>query len=776
MTDTLSFPVSPSLTRSRRLLFVWFLVLFLMLGTGFAGAAERHVRVGIFENMPAAGYQEQGRAQGMYVEILESIAESEGWMLHYVPGTMVESIARLTRGDIDMLITLARSEKRAQQLEFTAESPLSTWGEVYLPPESDIQSILDLDGKTVAVMRSSLFLNGAEGLQRMAERFEIDIEYLESADNQAAMQAVAEGAADAALVNRLVALEQASQMGLKRSAILIKPIAIRFAFRRGHNADLRLTIDLYIRELKTQHTARYNDILGRWLGNEGRLGMPAWLVPGAYGAGTFILMLIGFNLYTRHQIRRATQQIRSQKELLEREVAERQLTELKLREQEQRLKHLAHHDSLTGLPNRILFLDRLTHAMALVQRDHSQLAVLFIDLDQFKKINDSLGHAAGDQVLCEASRRIRARMRVSDTLARLGGDEFVVLLEQLQSDADAAVVAGNIAEVLYQPMSIAGSELFITGSVGISIYPRDGDSTESLMQAADVAMYRAKEQGRNNYQFYQKGMNARTRELLQRQSDLRKAVENDQLLLHYQPQFDLDSGDMVGIESLVRWQLPGTGLVPPAEFITLAEESDLIVDIGNWVLREACSQNRAWQDAGLPPTRVAVNVSARHFWRHDFIETLDQALQESGLDPRWLELEITESMVMNDVDQAVRTMSAVRARGIHLAVDDFGTGYSSLNALKMFPINKLKIDFSFVRDLLTDPDDAAIVESIIALAGNMGLESIAEGVEHAEQVDMLRNLGCGQAQGFLFARPMSAARVEPMLGQCWSRWSDLRRA
>ena len=449
--------------------------------------------------------------------------------------------------------------------------------------------------------------------------------------------------------------------------------------------------------------------------------------------------------------------------LMIRDVSHRKQTEQILKDNEERLKFLAHHDSLTELPNRLLCYDRLRQAMARTRRSGQLVAVLFIDLDRFKNVNDSLGHEVGDLLLREVSQRLSYWVRESDTVARLGGDEFVIILEQIDDARYAAVVAQKLIGVLSQPIMAGGHELYITISIGITLFPTDGTDVDGLMKCADVAMYSAKEDGRNNYKFYTPDMNSRTREILQMEGELRRALEHEQFMLYYQPQFDLASGDLVGMEALLRWQHPIKGVVPPDQFISLAEDNGLIVPLGEWVIYAACRQNKAWQDRGVTPFRVAVNISPRQFRFSNLASVVGQALEHSGLEPRWLELEITESMIIGNVDSAIRTMEELNAMGVRLAIDDFGTGYSSLGHLKHFPITRLKIDKSFIKGITENPNDEAIATAIIALGHSMSLEVIAEGVETDGHLRLLRELGCEQGQGYLFSRPQPAHLLQSFL-------------
>nr|WP_315249615.1 EAL domain-containing protein [uncultured Duganella sp.] len=430
---------------------------------------------------------------------------------------------------------------------------------------------------------------------------------------------------------------------------------------------------------------------------------------------------------------------------------------------EEELMHLARHDALTGLANRTLLLDRVAQAIAQARRSGNQVAMLFLDLDRFKTINDSLGHDAGDRVVVEVGRRLKHAVRDADTVARFGGDEFIVLLPELPNEDIAAGLAQKILNALFEPMLIQGHELAPACSVGISLYPRDGADGKTLLKNADAALYQAKAMGRGNYQFYSEEMNARTLDRLTLESGLRHAVERGELQLKYQPQIDLASGNIVGAEALLRWHPAGQPLVMPDAFISIAEETGLIVPIGEWVLRTACAQQVAWRSAGLPALRMAVNLSARQFRQAGLDAMVARVLEETDCRADALELEITESVLMDRADAAAVTLQRLSDMGVQLAIDDFGTGYSSLSYLKRFPINALKIDRTFVSDISSDADDGAIAGAVIALAHSMGLTVVAEGVETSQQRDFLRQLKCDQAQGFYFSQPMPAAALEHLL-------------
>ena len=1017
------------------------LLLLLFVAPDFAEAA-RTVRVGIFDNLPMAAWDRESRqARGIFPELLEEIARREGWRLEYRPGTFSDCFAWLEEGTVDLVTGVGYSEERDWLYDFSRESVLSNWGQLLAKPGARIESILDLQGKTVAIVPSSIFATGPNGLRELARRLEIELNFLEVADMSEILPAVFDGRADVALANRFFLDRLAGDYRLKKIPVLVSPIELRFVFSLEADESLRHTVDRHLAALKAEPDSLYYRSLARWIKEDPTASLPTWLLPTAVGTAGLLVLLAGFALATRFQVRRKTQELVLRGEELQNEIAERQRAEIvaqghmiryrglfegaavsiwdedlrgvrralsalraegvadlraflaehpekilelageiqvndvneaslrifrapgkkeliaalprtfvdesrpvvaealcalwegaesfssevamraldgtrlttfislpiphdeeawrqvpvsildltdyqetrktlrqlerrhqtlvehspvgifyadrrgkcsyinrrgldmlgmaqdsalgdgwlaavhyedrprveaswrhaceahfpfkedfrfdrgngslawvmgeavperddageaigyigtlseitdriaveeSLRRNEEHLQYIAHHDQVTGLPNRVLFHSHLRRAIAEAQRSGRMAAILFLDLDRFKTINDSLGHEIGDQVLREVSARLSACTRKSDLVARFGGDEFVILLEDLRELKDIAHIAEKILHSLPPPIAIAPHVLHVTTSIGIALVPADGEDVDGLMKAADVAMYRAKEQGRNNFQFYTPDMNFRAGELLMLETELRKAIEEDQLVLYYQPQVHMASGALVGMEALVRWRHPEQGMVPPGDFIPLAEDSGLILPIGVWVLRTACAQNRAWQEMGLPPIRVSVNISARQFRQIELVQTVARILEETGLDPDWLELEITESSIMYDIEAVIQILQELTAMGVRLAIDDFGTGYSSLSYLKRLPVSTLKIDQSFVRDITTDHNDAAIATSVIALARNMGLEVIAEGVEAPEQMAFLQEKGCYRGQGYYFSRPLAA--------------------
>jgi diguanylate cyclase (GGDEF)-like protein len=439
-----------------------------------------------------------------------------------------------------------------------------------------------------------------------------------------------------------------------------------------------------------------------------------------------------------------------------RDISERKLAE-------ERMLHLAHHDTLTGLPNRSLIAERLEMTIAQAQRNAGSVLVAFIDLDGFKLVNDGLGHNAGDELLKVMAQRMSGCLRAGDTVGRFGGDEFVLLLNATGQGADAAPVLERVREAVLQSICLSGQEVRVSCSIGVAVYPNDGDDAETLLMHADAAMYRAKELGKNNCQFYTREMNADIEEKLALLEGLRGALDGNQFHLVYQPKVDLRDGHVFGVEALVRWAHPEHSVIGPDRFIPLAEESGMIVALGEWVLRTACFQNRAWQDAGLAPLRISVNVSPRQFEEQQLVSRVATALADSGLAPEWLELEVTEGVIMRDLPGTVAKMAQLRAMGVSLSIDDFGTGYSSLSALKSFPISTLKIDKSFVRDLGRNEGDEAIASSIIDLAHRLKLRVIAEGVETEQQRSFLRANGCDEMQGYLFSRPLAPEQLLKLL-------------
>ena len=443
-----------------------------------------------------------------------------------------------------------------------------------------------------------------------------------------------------------------------------------------------------------------------------------------------------------------------------RDISARKKAEQELIKQKDILDYQAHYDSLTELPNRMLFNDRLGQGLAKAKRNKRNLALLFIDLDHFKQINDSLGHDIGDEFLKMVAHRLKGNIRKEDTLARLGGDEFTIIMEDLVSVQKSSLLGQKILEILEEPFNIAGRILYISCSIGISLYPQDGETVDDLLKYADTAMYKAKDEGRNNFQFYSCDMTALALKRVAMETDLRQALKNQEFVVYYQPQVDASIGKIIGVEALVRWQHPSMGLLSPIKFITLAEETGMIIDIDNLVMQIAMQQVSTWYKEGLEPGRLSLNLSVKQLESKDFLSILQNTMQNTGFQPEWLELEVTEGEVMNKPEETIVKLSQINQLGISIAIDDFGTGYSSLSYLKRFPINKLKIDQSFVRDIPNDGEDVAIVKAIIALAESLNLDLLAEGVETTVQKEFLLISGCKNIQGYYYAKPMPSDEMK----------------
>lgn len=429
---------------------------------------------------------------------------------------------------------------------------------------------------------------------------------------------------------------------------------------------------------------------------------------------------------------------------------------------EQKLQYQATHDILTQLPNRVLLTDRLHQILSHAKREHEIFCVLFLDIDKFKLVNDSFSHMIGDQLLQEVAKRLSPIIREEDTLARIGGDEFVIILNSLKDERDAAKIADKLLNIFLKPFSICEHQLLVTPSIGISVFPYDGQDIDELLRNADVAMYCSKENGGNQFQFFTAALGQRSLARLELETDLRRAIENEEFFLYYQPLFDLKTKKLSSVEALIRWQHPTKGVILPINFIPLAEETGLIVPIGEWVLRSACKQNKKWQDLGLPKIRVGVNIATKQLKQPNLCQIIEDVLRESGLPPEYLELEITENVMINSIE-AAKTFNKLREMGIHFALDDFGSGYSSLNYLRIFPIDRLKIDHSFINNISLNTGDEVIIQAIISMAKNLNLNVVAEGVESKNQMDFLQSNSCNEVQGFYFSKLLSAEEFENFL-------------
>lgn len=480
----------------------------------------------------------------------------------------------------------------------------------------------------------------------------------------------------------------------------------------------------------------------------------------ALRAGAFDYVMKPFEL---RLVEAAVQRALKQSSLLQEKRRYKDQLEKLLGERTAEVNRLAYYDTLTGLPNRTLFKDRLEQAVVVAQRAVELLGILFVSVNQLKTVNETLGHLPGDLLMKQVGARLRSCVTEGETVARFGGDEFAVILTQIDGAKDVVEIIGSLREALRVPFDLNGQELFVTTSVGASLFPHDGQESQTLLKNTGSALYRAKKAGGDNYRFYTEDMNSKAAKQFALEASLRHAIDNEEFVLHYQPRMATDSLKVVGVEALVRWHHPQLGLIPPLEFIPLSEENGLILPIGEWVLRNACRQNREWQERGFAAMRVGVNVSARQFQQEDFAEVVCQVLEETGLAPEYLDLELTESSIMSNAQATIEVLTRLKAMGVTISIDDFGTGFSSLSYLKRLPINTLKIDQSFIRDVTTDPDDAALVMAIVTLAHNLRLQVIAEGVETEEQLKFLRLLRCDEVQGYLFSKPLPAELLQQSL-------------
>ena len=830
----------------------------LALVLGLAGLAQaREVRVGVYPNEPKIYLNEAGHATGIFADLLGEIATREGWTLRYVPCDWQACLDALDANRIDLMPDVAYSAERARRFDFHDVPVMHSWSQVYRRSGSTINSILDLDGKRVAVLEGSI---QADLFRDMVAGFGVKLQWLPVPSLEEAFRQVAERKADAAIANHFFGNRQAARYRLEETAIVFQPARLFFAAGKGRNPELLAAIDRQLVAWQNDPRSIYYAVIRQWggqvpesfvprafwwglsavvgllvltlalalllrrqvlartrtlqLANEevsrfkavfDQSGFAAWIArldgPLIYAnarcaqlSGTTPQELIGrryLSLYGPSQQQAAQDYWRevgagrrvAAQELMQVaadgqelpmltsglllrdadghpellactavDISERKLAEAKIHQ-------LAFYDALTGLPNRRLLMDHLQHALAVSARHDSCGALLFIDLDHFKTINDTLGHEVGDQLLRDVADRIRLCVRVGDTVARLGGDEFVVLVEDLGDAAEVAAgqaegVAHKIMVALSRPYLLGGREQYSTPSLGVALFTPHSGHADELLKQADLAMYQAKAAGRNCLRFFDPQMQTVVAARAALQDDLRVALQTQQLRLHIQPQVD-QAGRVIGAEALLRWLHPVRGYVSPVEFIPVAEDSGMIHDVGQWVLQAACEQLVAWAaQPALQSLSLAVNVSARQFRHPDFVAQVVGILWRTGASAERLKLEITESLMMLDVEDVIAKMEALRAHGVSFSLDDFGTGYSSLTYLKRLPLAQLKIDAAFVRDLLDDPNDAAIVRTIIALARSLALSVVAEGVETEAQRRALAAEGCTLYQGYLFSRPV----------------------
>jgi diguanylate cyclase (GGDEF)-like protein len=719
-----------------------------------AGEPTRILRVGVYLNPPLVSVDPQGRAEGFAVDLLETIARQEGWRIDYVAAPWPELMEKLQAQQIDLITAIAHTPERARTLSFTREPIFTNWGVVYRHRDAEIRSVLDLSGRRLGMLDRDTH---AQAMQQMLGQSGVAAEVVHGADYRELLNMLARKETDAAVVNRLVGRLHAHPE-LVATHIIFNPVEVHYASARADMLPVLRTLDVHLARLKAHGDSAYHEALRRWIDPAGEraAGLPAWFPWALFSALGLLAVMAFMSLLLRHQVRSRTRELLEKSRALEEEILEH-------RQSRERLNELTYSDSLTRLPNRALFLDRLHQAMEYADRHGSLIALLFINLDDFKRINDGLGHAAGDRLLQAIAQRFRRQLRKTDTLARLGGDEFAVIVTDVRHAEDAVILVRKLLDSLSESFELDDQSVRMTASIGITVYPTDDTQETDLLQDADTAMHQAKARGKNSFDFYSPELTHSVRERLVLENELRVALAEGQFELHYQPVVDIADRQVRTLEALIRWKHPERGLVPPDRFIPAAETSGLIQEIGDWVLEEACAQMRSWDRQGLAPFAVAVNLSPVQFQREGLVGRVADRLRRHGLGGERLHAEITESLLLQKHRHVDETLKALDAMGTVLAIDDFGTGYSSLNYLRHFPIHVLKIDRSFIRDMFQGRDQMALVQAIVAMAHALRLKVVAEGVETEAQMDALNAMGCDRVQGYLMARPMPATDVADWL-------------
>lgn len=704
------------------------------------------LRVGVWENPPVIVNGDDGQWSGIAIDVLKSIAAKHHWVLTFVPGSFSQQLENLDNKNIDILAAIAYSKPRAKKYYFSRHPVISNWGLIYVRPGSYIGSLVDLQNHRVAVMKGNIH-NLA--FRRLLKKFNIQAKIIEKDSFIDVMKSVRSGEVDAGVVNRLFGAKNANHYELVETGIVFNPINIHYAYANKKLDYIRNTIDLDINRLKDDPDSVYYRSLTHWLHLVPKSNFPKWVVwiMGSMIGGLLIMFLL--NHFLRKQVALRTSELQV-------EIDER-------RQAQERLDRLAFYDSVTGLPNRVAFYEKLKSMLASPQWQDMGLAVFFVDLDRFKTINDSLGHDIGDILIEKVASRLQGCLREQDELHRFGGDEFVAIIPMHRDISSVKQIARQMLESLAVPVDVGVTEIYTSASIGVALHPSDGHNSDVLLKSADIAMYHAKEHGGNNYQFYNEQLSTNVSQRLSLETRIRQAYENNELLLHYQPIIDLETMKPMGVEALLRWEDPERGMIPPDEFINLAEETGIIIPIGEWVLENACRQLQHWRDMGMGQLTLAVNVSARQFEHYRIHESVSLALKNSGFPAAQLELEITERIFLNMSHNVREVMERLQDDGVCVAIDDFGTGYSSLSYLKSLPINTLKVDRSFVKDIPEDKDDVQIASTIMMMAHGLELDVVAEGIETEEQLAFFIKRGCGRAQGYYFSKPMPAEDIEAWL-------------
>lgn len=719
------------------------LLVVILLCSGFMQHAwgSREVRVGIYQNAPKVFIAEDDVPSGFFVDIVNAIGQAEGWQLQYVPCPWSQCLDLLEHGDLDIMVDVAHIPERDIRFDFGHQVVLSSWSVVYKRAGARVNSILDLDRKRIAVLSNSIQY---VAMRQRAGEFDVSPVFVQTESFDEAFGMLREGQVDLVLTNRFYGGLNSERYGAEATSILIKPSSLKFAFPKQSAGDLLQITDSYITRFKQDPDSVYYQSMQRWLSPLDAERIPRWAKWTLISAAAALLLLVVLVATLRHRVKVHTALIDSER---------------------RHYYHLSMHDPLTDLPNRLCFFERLDEAIARADSREGKLYVFYIDLDQFRHINDSVGHVIGDHVLQLVAQRLDQMVRGKGLIARLSGDEFGVLCESCADRDVAAGMARQLLDVFNSPLVDREQQFYLSASIGISGYPQDGCNAQEIMKHADTALFSAKDRGRNTFEFYDQGMSDHSLQRVSLESDLRVALDQLQFVVYYQPQIELDSSNIVGMEALTRWIHPEKGLISPTEFIPMAEETGVIVALGEWILRTACEQAMAWQHEGILLEKIAVNVSPQQLLDEAFYHRVLGIIEETGCRPEYIELEITESAMLNYTDESLAILERLIALGFGIAIDDFGTGHSSLSRLKYLPVTTLKIDISFIRGLPGDHSDAALTRAIIALGEGLGLRVLAEGIEREEQRDFLRGAGCDQGQGYLYSPPLTADDVSKMLTQ-----------
>lgn len=704
------------------------------------------IRVGVFPNPPVAFKDDKGEWRGISIDVLQAIADQRGWKLEYIEGSFSEHLKNFETDAIDIISMMAYSDKRAEKYTFSRTPIISNWGLVYSRPDSNIPSLLELEGKRVGVMKNNIH---DRAFRKLAKKFGLKVKIIELANFRDVMENIQTGKIDAGVANRLFGALNASKYNLIETGIIFNPINIHYSSLNPDNKIILDAIDQQLLTFKTDKDSVYFSALHRWMTQPAHTQSYLWLIWLVVGLLAVSIIMFGVTVLLRKQVAIRTHELQS-------EVDER-------REAERKLDELAYYDSLTKLPNRLSLLEQLKIAIGRARRKNNKIAVLFIDIDRFKTVNDSLGHDAGDQLIIHVAKCLQACLRNDDSIHRFGGDEFVAILQDITDPSYINNVTKRMLRSLHTPVYIDAHEVFSSVCIGIALYPDDDSSGDNLLKYADAAMYHAKEYGGNRYQFYNEELTKRVKNRLSMESRLRHALERNEFQLYYQPIFNIKNQQPVGTEALIRWQDPERGLIMPDDFIPIAEETGLIISIGDWVLEQACKQTKEWESQGLGQLRIAINISSIQFDHNKLYFSVMSALSNADLAAQQLELEITEGIFLNITDEVRDTLDKLTNNGIKLSIDDFGTGYSSLSYLKQLPINTLKIDRSFIMNIPEDKDDTQIASTIITMAHGLGIDVVAEGIETEEQLKYLNTLNCARGQGYYLAKPQSAKAITAFL-------------